>query len=349
MKKLIYTLLIIVGLVGCKKDEFTLGTQVDDFFFLKNKGAHLPIWVEGNAASKIFLIHVHGGPGGESMASFNVLGKGFTDPLEEKYANVYYDQRGSGSAQGNPKSETFTEEQFAEDLYKVIKLLKAKYSDDIKVFLIGTSWGGRLCASYLINPVYQDEVQGWASVSGAVNNVKTANEGRELLLKYADVYINEGKDIEQWTEIKDWALSVDSVETEEQWGDQNSFGWDAMGLVDDSLSHESKIEFKKVVKSIFFSPSHLSSILVHSSSFPEKKLTVFNDLTDELSSITIPSLFMAGKFDFVVAPEAVYSSYEQISSTQKQWVLFEKSAHAIPFNETEKFLDELISFIENNQ
>ena len=38
-----------------------------DFFFVSNDGAHMPVWVRGNVSSGVFLINLHGGPGGSSM------------------------------------------------------------------------------------------------------------------------------------------------------------------------------------------------------------------------------------------------------------------------------------------
>lgn len=344
-----FVFLLLMAFASCKKNDFLLEKNAEDFFHLENKGAQMPVWVEGNTASKNFLIHVHGGPGGESLLSFNLAGKAFTDPLEAQYANVYYDQRGSGSSQGGNDSDLFTEAQFAEDLYKLVRLLKTKYGEDIKVFLIGTSWGGRLCASYLLNPNYQAEIQGWISVAGAINMITTANSGRALINKYSTLSINAGLQVSDWQEIHDWSENIDTITTEEEWGVQNSFGWDAMALLEDSLAHETKIELGKTLKAAFFSPVNLSSVLAQSGAFPEDKLDIFNNLGNSLNSINIPALFMAGKYDFVVPPEVANQAFNAVSSTTKELFIFEKSGHLIPFNQTDLFVKKVIEFVEANQ
>ncbi len=203
---------------------------------------------------RFFVIHIHGGPGGDALTSFNIVGKAFTDPLEKRYANVYYDQRASGSSQGHFQADLFNEDQYAEDLYKLVLLLKAKYGSNIQIFLLGTSWGGRLGTRYLLNDTYQQEISGWISAAGAQDLVLSANSGKDLLEHYAQSYIGVGRDKKKWLEILEWAQQTDTIINFDQWGDQNSLGWKAMKLVDDSLSHETPIALGKVLKTAFFSP-----------------------------------------------------------------------------------------------
>ncbi len=347
IKALSSVCIISLAVSSCHQDEFHLNENADDFFFLENDKALMPVWVQGNTSSKIFLIHVHGGPGGESILSFNIFGANFTDQLEEKYANVYYDQRNSGSSQGTSKRDYVTEEQMAEDLYKLILLLKNKYGPDIDVHIMGTSWGGRLTAKYLINPTYQSEVNSWICISGVSEVITTANSGRDLLLYYADQYIAANQNISNWNKIRDWAIQNDTITQESIWGEQNSFAWEAMNLVNDSLQNETSINFGDVLKGIFFSPANITSVLIQSSNFPESELELFYDMGTTLNSVEVPVLFMYGKFDFVVPPAVGRKAYNNVSSKNKELIIFEHSGHLIPFNETERFLYELIKFIDN--
>ena len=73
----------------------------------------MPVIIKGNIDSKVFVVFVHGGPGGNaSLSSFLPVSK----KLEKNYAFAYWDQRGSGLSQGNPDASTFTVDQFVEDL-----------------------------------------------------------------------------------------------------------------------------------------------------------------------------------------------------------------------------------------
>ncbi|HEX5171855.1 MAG TPA: hypothetical protein VFW11_21900, partial [Cyclobacteriaceae bacterium] len=62
MKKIL--LLASLGvLLSCQDEPFYDG----DFFYLVNKGAQMPVSVRGNKASGIFILFIHGGPGGTSL------------------------------------------------------------------------------------------------------------------------------------------------------------------------------------------------------------------------------------------------------------------------------------------
>ena len=94
MKNIIKTLCFFILLASCQKEELW---YEGDYFFLRHKGADMPIWVRGNTQSNIFILHLHGGPGGSSIDEG--VEKVYL-PLESDYAMVYWDQRGSGASQG---------------------------------------------------------------------------------------------------------------------------------------------------------------------------------------------------------------------------------------------------------
>lgn len=109
----------------------------------------MPVSVRGNKSSGIFIVFLHGGPGGTALQK---IGLPAFDALEESYATVFWDQRGSGSSQGNSSDKLLTLGQFVEDLDKLIDLISYKY-DHPKIFLMGHSWGGCLGTAYLLDPV----------------------------------------------------------------------------------------------------------------------------------------------------------------------------------------------------
>ncbi|MGA9521883.1 MAG: alpha/beta fold hydrolase [Myxococcaceae bacterium] len=63
--------------------------------------------------------------------------------LEQRYAVVYWDQRGSGTSQGDVDPSTLSMEQFIEDTDRVLETLAMRYSPR-SIFLVGHSWGGSL-------------------------------------------------------------------------------------------------------------------------------------------------------------------------------------------------------------
>ena len=86
---LVFVLSTSIFISSCEKENFYDG----DHFFVKNAGAEMPVYIKGNIESKVFILFVHGGPGGSaSLASFIPVSK----ELEKDYAFAYWDQRASG-------------------------------------------------------------------------------------------------------------------------------------------------------------------------------------------------------------------------------------------------------------
>ena len=69
-------------------------------------------------------------------------------------------------------------------------------------------------------------------------------------------------------------------------------------------------------------------------------------MTDLLYEITIPSQFLWGKYDFVVPPAIGISGYNNVSSTEKELVIFEHSGHSPMSNEPVKFVEVVKAFVE---
>ena len=158
-------LIVLISFSSCQKLLLEPDYHEGDFFYLENNKALMPVWVKGNQESGIFVIFLHGGPG---LTSNTYANSTSYKKLQESYAFVFWDQRTSGMAQGNPPKESLTLDQYVEDAEKLIMLIKSKYGVE-KVFLIGKSWGGALGTAYLIKQQNQDNIYGWVEIDGAHN------------------------------------------------------------------------------------------------------------------------------------------------------------------------------------
>ena len=69
-------------------------------------------------------------------------------------------------------------------------------------------------------------------------------------------------------------------------------------------------------------------------------------MTADLNKITIPSLFLWGKYDFVVPPSLGEMAFNNVSSTKKEVVIFEKSGHSPMDSEPDLFAEKVIQFVE---
>src|SRR5882762_9923081 len=196
MRRAILFVSLCLVLSACPDSMYNDG----DFFWLVSKGAQMPVVVRGNKASGIFLLFLHGGPGGTALQK---IGLPAFNQLEKDYATVFYDQRSSGSSQGNSNDKYLTLEQFEEDLDNIIDLIHGKYGNP-EIFLMGHSWGGCLGTGYLTNAAHQAKVRGWIEIDGAHNNPRGDSLSLQWVIDYAHQQITAGIDAGIWNYALSW-------------------------------------------------------------------------------------------------------------------------------------------------
>lgn len=345
-------LFCFITVLSCNKEEFQLSSDADDFFFLRHEGADMPVWVEGNTRSNVFLLLLHGGPGGSAFI-INDLIKPFTNPLEERYGMVYWEQRGSGSSQGQFSAEKLRTEQFVEDLERLVFLLKDKYGAEIQLFLIGSSWGGYLGSSYLAKGTNQNGIRGWINIVGAHDFKGLANAGRTKLLFYADQQLALENNESSWTTIQEWCQENEVIESKEDFIEVNRFAGNAEILLEDSLDMEiGPALFSEQLDFIFSSPYNANAGLSNSLGIRSSQMIdilLKENLKDELPAITLPSLYITGRFDFIVPMEMVQEQYDLIQSEEKELHILQRSGHGCLTQETQKVLNLIIDFVERHR
>ena len=345
MKKLIMIFLVLSAF-SCNKEQDL--NKVDETFYVRNQGADMPVYLRGNAASKVIVLIVHGGPGGNGLEYRTGL---WTVELEEKYGMAYWDQRGQGMSHGNYDESKVTVAQMADDMDAVVKAIKFKYGADTKVFALGHSWGGMLTAKYMTTDGLQQNLAGWINSDGAHDIPKNDIEAIKLYRLVADEQIALGNNVSNWQGIKTWAGAVDTNNiTDEQSGEINKKGNEvAEWLTNDGIlasSPEGGNSGGGLGSPINPITSSINGNGTNSALSNEIQNTA---LTNELFKVTIPVLAITGKYDFVVAPKLAEDVFNLSSSAVKKLVIFDKSAHSPMNNEPAKFTAEVISFIEANK
>lgn len=308
---------------------------------IRNLGADIPAYVYGNTASKTFIIIVHGGPGGNGLEYRGYYSK----ELEKNYAVVYTDQRGQGSSHGHYGKADVTIDNMVSDLEVLFRSLKARYGEDVSLFMMGHSWGGTLGTAYMIKDDLQYLLNGWIEVDGAHDIPMLNRAAIAMYIEYANREIAASRNVDRWQEILDFASAVDTtVEIPDSIGGRiNQYGHEAEGLLDEVVSSD----LSSVDASATFGQNILTSTI--SGSFTSGQLNdevEVTSLTSQMDKIEIPSLFLWGRHDFVVPPRLAATGYQAISSTEKKLVYFEKSGHSPMDNEPEKFIKEVESFVE---
>lgn len=323
----LFILAIIIHFAGgCEKSSFINDCES---FFLKNEGAVLPIWVRGNLNSGIIIITVHGGPGGTSQGF--VLSDGFKS-LEKDYGVLYWDQRFSGLAGGNPDKSTLTIDQFVDDLSNVVILAKHKYPDH-KFFILGHSWGGGLSAAFLGKNDNQSSFRGWIDVDGSVRDDIEEQAIKNWILER--VPMNYSKDPEFWQFIIDWYRDhpVPLYSDEEPYLYVSALGGDAVA----------KVKYP-VAGLIFHSPFTLALYI----NKVDPKMCDGIDFTPQLNRITIPSLILWGKQDGILPDTLAHYTNDQLGTPEKdkQIIKIPGSAHSPHYDNPSEFSRSVKEFIE---
>ncbi|MES2836149.1 MAG: alpha/beta hydrolase [Bacteroidota bacterium] len=341
MKKYSLLFLLITLFASCKKEvDFSLKQNANEQFYLKDGRSNMPVKVQGNTASKVFILVIHGGPGGEAITTYN---GDITAELKKRYGVVFWDQRNAGNTQG-AKGEKLSVSTYVNDLEKLIFLLKNKYGDDNKYFLYGHSWGGMLTSSYLIKGDNQKNIAGWIEVDGVhnwpLNDVLTRN----MIDSIGTIEMANNRNANDWKEMVDFCrklkLPTDLINSSKL----NKYAFKAETLMKDSIAQEAGFQFGNR------SMANISSSFAHST-FMGFNSGLFNELTvatnsPQLAKITVPSVFLWGRYDFVVPQGMMVDAFYTVNSTYKEAWTFTYSGHSPMYNQTKVFNETVINFIE---
>ena len=338
MKASIFSILTVcLMLAACTKSA----DENFEHFYLRNGNADLYVEINGNIASKVFFIYLHGGPGGGSLAYNSGY---FAEEMEADYAMVYLDQRGNGASQGINEEEDLTIAQNSEDIYQLAQILQAKYGDDISIFLAGHSWGGLTSAHALLNTEIQSILRGWVEMNGAHDFPLNDVEAVKMFQTLGQQEIDAGNNLDFWEPVVERVNQIDINNiTEEDSGYMNSKGFEAEGMFD--LADE-----------------EITGVIPHGLAAPQLSLAtlaangsangILNEdsnqyaLTDQLNQIEIPCLFLWGKYDFVVPPALGVSAFARVGTNEKQLIIYERSGHSPMSNEAIQFTQDVKDFIE---
>lgn len=333
-------LFLILGILSCSKDEINL-SNLDETIYVRHRQADMPAHVHGNASEKVFLIYLHGGPGGLGLeARVNTM----VTKVEKNNAVVYFDQRGSGNAQGNYSAEDVSIDAMAEDVLALVKVLQARYGNDVKFFLMGASWGGTLGPATLLKE--QEAFLGWIDVAGAHSPKDLYDEYQIDLLAKAIEQIALGNSVPFWEDVIAFLETVDSSYNEEHGFKMNTQAHDAEKvLAADMVINEPRFldEDGNAVNFVTRNNNQTSLLLTQSG--------LWRDLsfTDRLSEITIPSLVLWGKHDLVVPIRFAHEAFEQLGAADKELVFFERTGHSPLESEPDLFAEKVIEFINERR
>lgn len=346
MRKIIIALLLCLVIFACRREEITIGTNVSDLFYLDNQGAKMPVLVEGNTASKVILIFVHGGPGGTGIGFNN--DENISKIVESKFAVAYHDQRAAGNSQGNT-TQKLALEQYVDDLRKLILVLRYRYGVDTKIFILSHSWGGLIASAFLTDGNNQQIVSGWINLAGAHNYLLNDQLTRDYLISYGKEQIAKNIHTDKWKPIVDYAENhvpnYDFAIAKQL----NAYGSEVEAYIDDIHTNEGGILDLFLKKKKAFSPFWMLSNAGASYFSNLPKDLMYASYSDKLSTIKLPVLNITGKYDFTVPKGLAEEVMQKVSSTKKKLIILPHSGHILMNNEPDALWNEVVGFVEDNK
>ncbi len=340
-KAIIITSLLLIS--GCQKMLTESADIISDTFYVDNAGASMHILVEGNIASKVIILSVHGGPG---EGSFVYNTDYISENLENKFAIAYWDQRNSGASQGSQNESDLTLSQIIEDLRKVILVIKNRYGQDTEVFLMAHSFGGLVASGFLTTGNYQNMVRGYINADGSHDYPKNDTLTRQKLLETGISEVASNNHTKEWNKI----ISFCEEHTGGFTLDESLELENLAGKAESYIAGVTKVNYITLLAGrLIRDRAPLTSMLINYWSSEQSGLVQeisTKEFSSSLYKITIPVLLLYGQYDFVCPPELGNDFYSGISSVEKKMVISPVSGHNFMFQDEVLFRNEVVQFIE---
>jgi len=301
-----------------------------DFFWIERANAKMPVWVRGNISSSIFLIYIHGGPGGSGIAqslfevspgdgNFNQASS--LHALESDYAVVYWDQRNAGMSQGTADPNDSRIEDFGEDLALVVRTLRARYPVR-HLFLLGASWGHSVALSYmtLIDgwKDNQSKINGYIIYQG--NNEADApfQASKPKIVEVALKHISEGRDVAYWQSALEFYRQKSRLTDPAEFLAHDEYATRAMGV-----SYPLPARAWAAFKASIFTPLNGWKFYLNNRSLRRADrfwswVTTDRTLSTTLARVTIPVMLIYCQRDLLAPPEVGRTIYGKIQTPASQ-------------------------------
>lgn len=250
---------------------------------------------------------IHGGPGSDHTG----FKPGYT-PLAQKMQLVYFDHRGQGrSARGDVAKYTLDEN--VEDMEALRVHLGLG-----PIVSIGTSYGGMVALAHAAR--YPK------SVSHLVLVVTAAHNG--FMARSREIVAERGTAAQKQACADLYAGRLTTVEKVRAY-------YDTMGSL---YAHHPHPEAAKAARA-----RGISSPEALNRAFAPGGWLEHYDLRPELKNITAPTLIIAGRHDWICAPEFSEEMHRLIPGSDLR--IFEDSAHSVRSDEPEALMDAIGGFV----
>ncbi|WP_026381759.1 alpha/beta fold hydrolase [Afifella pfennigii] len=307
------------------------GARVHDEYRINVDGARLYLLVRGPTCDAPLLLWLHGGPGAAERPLFRLYNSG----LEDDFLVAYLDQRGAGrSWDPDADPETLTIHRHLADVEQVVAALNGTYPGR-PVLLVGHSWGAAL--GILFSATYPSDIAAVIAVnplidlqaSQAAQSVFVAEQARRhghtsILTQVQEI----GAPPFSGSEALALQALVGSYGGE--FHNRPSFlGATLNGLF---RGFESPAGIVRIIRANQASLDAMADDLAEL------------NLRQSVQRLNVPLVLMLGRYDHILPPSLAEAFAAEIEVPSGRIIWFEDSAHNIPFEQPDAFVDAVARF-----
>lgn len=287
-------------------------------------GVELEVMIRGNDKNNPIILFVHGGP---CWSEIPYVRK-YQDNLEKDFTIVHYDQRGSGKSYefGADYSEV-TAVTHTEDLILLTEYIK-EYMGKEQVVLIGHSYGTYIAT--MAAAQRPELFQAYIGIGRVSNVIESELDSLERCIAEAEKAGNE-KDAKYLKSLES-AISEGECIVPRKY--IRKYGFAARKIND----------YADYIKAFLFGPEYnlLNAIVFYMASYKYQDSLLQeeseNPITELVTEIHIPVFFVMGKYDGMTSSDAAADYLQSITGDgEKEFILFDESAHYPQFEEEERF------------
>lgn len=286
--------------------------------------ADLTVMIRGNDKNNPVLLFVHGGP----CCSEIPYVRKYQENLEKDFTIVHYDQRGSGkSYQFGEDYSAVTASTHVADLIALTEYVKA-YLEKEQVILLGHSYGTYIATmataerpdlykAYIGIGQMSDTVDSeLSSLEKCIEAAERAGKQKDVTyLKRLEGAISKGESITPRDYVRKYGLAARQIDDNMDYLKAFLFG--------------AEYNLRDAIRFYTASIKYQDGLIQEALDKP---------ITDIVTEINIPVYFVMGKYDGMTSPEVAENYLHSLTGEgEKEFVLFEESAHYPQFEEEERF------------
>ena len=338
MKKQIFLYLTWVITVLCSLNcKAATAVKPGSIYSLENinlGGIRQTILITGKDSTKPILLFVHGGPAFSEIA----LVRKYDRDLDNYFTVVNWDQRGTNlSYSPSTPRASMNMNQIVADAHELVSLLKKRFHHN-KIFLLGHSWGSTV--GMILASKYPGDFYAYIGVGQVVNMQDNERVSLEFAMQMAQKENNK-KAIAELKGILPYPSPKSTLQqlyTSRKW--MTYYGGEVYGHHDASTIFAGVADGKNPLYDM--KKVDAGNVLSMETLWGPFMKTDFPHTVPELK---IPVYFLLGKHDYNVPYMLAEDYLKKLKAPAKKLVLFDNSAHLVPFEEPKKFVEVMAGIV----